>query len=144
MMKKAILMIVFGAVLSTCGLFLVPLVQASAELETFLNQPSSPAVLDMSKALALQSVGGTSSSGSSSGVKVQSVTGVVKSYDGKTLLLTSGERYSLAGVNVIDLTKMKKFPAHDKKKGRSRRLGVRITDMTFVDGRLTEVVFRLR
>ena len=143
-MKKAVLMVIFGAVLFSTGLFLIPPAQASNGLETHFNQPSSPAVPDWSKALALQSVGGTGSSGSSSGAKVQSITGAVKSYDAKTLILASGEKYSLVGVNIIDLSKKKKLQVKAKEKEKSKRLGIRIAEMTFVDGRLTEVVIRLR
>ena len=144
-MKNVVGMVIFGAVLSLCGLFLIPSVQASTELETsFSRSLSAQAAPDWSRALALQSVGGSESSGSSSGVKVQSITGAVKSYDGKTLILTSGERYSLTGVNIIDLTKKKKLRAKAKEKGESDALGIRIAEMTFVDARLTEVVIRLR
>jgi len=144
-MKKAVLMVVFGVILLSGGLFVISAVQASSGQGRSYDQPSSPAVPDWSRALALHTAEGTSSSGaSSSGAAVQSITAGVKAFDGKTLILTSGEKYSLAGVHVLDLTKKTKLRAKEKDKEKSKRLGIRIAEMTFVDGRLTEVFIRLR
>lgn len=98
-------------------------------------------MLDLSNALAMRSTssGGSASSAvgsNSSTPRISKSTSTVKYFDSKTLILENKKQYSLSGVKVLDLTK-----------GRSKNaksLNIKVAEMTFIDGRLTEVVISSR
>jgi hypothetical protein len=95
-------------------------------------------MLDLSNALAVHSTSsGSSSAGSNSSTpRISKSASTVKYFDGKTLLLENKKQYSLSGVKVFDLTKSRRTKA--------KSLNIKVAEMTFIDGRLTEVVISLR
>lgn len=106
----------------------------------FLNTillPEALVILDLSNALAMRSTSsGSSSVGSnSSTTQIFKSSSTVKYFDGKTLILENKKKYSLAGVKVLDLTQS----SHTKAKS----LNIKVAEMTFIDGRLTDVEIRL-
>ena len=95
-------------------------------------------ILDFSNAFAVHSTaaGIASRSDNASSAKISQTTSPVKYVDGKTLILTNEKQYSLSGVKILDLTQNRSIKA--------KSLNVKLAEMTFIDGRLTEVVLRLR
>jgi hypothetical protein len=95
-------------------------------------------MLDLSNALAMRSTSSGSSSvrSNSSTPRIFKSSSTVKYFDGKTLLLENKKKYSLAGVKVLDLTQ--------SRRNKAKSLNIKVAEMTFIDGRLTEAVISLR
>lgn len=95
----------------------------------------------LSNALAMQSTnpgnsGKSGNSRNSSTPRIFKSTSIVKSFDGKTLILENKKTYSLAGVKMLDQTQ--------DSRTKTKSLKIKVAEMTFIDGRLIEVVIGLR
>ena len=85
----------------------------------------------VSIAWAARPIGAVSDQGASSGQKVTKSSQFVKKITDSTLYLEGNTSYDLTGVSVIDLTAKSRVSGNKK-----------LADMTFVNGKLKEVILR--